>query len=50
MSTESVKVCVRVRPMNKKEKDRNCDSVIKSVNKEVNQITIVKPNSGGTEK
>ena len=40
-STETVKVMVRVRPMNKSEKERNCKTVLK-VDKTTNQIGIFK--------
>ena len=45
-STETVKVMVRVRPMNKSEIKRGCKSVLK-VDKENNQVTIVKPGEDG---
>ena len=41
-STETVKVMVRVRPMNKKEHARGCNSILK-VEKTLNQIGITKP-------
>ena len=40
-STEAVKVMVRVRPMNTKEKERDCQSVLR-VDKATNQIEIAK--------
>lgn len=45
-STETVKVMVRVRPMNKSEMKRGCQSVLK-VDKANNQVTIVKPDEDG---
>ena len=45
-STETVKVMVRVRPMNKSEVKRGCQSVLK-VDKVNNQVTIVKPDEDG---
>ena len=41
-STETVKVMVRVRPMNKSEIKRGCQSVLK-VDKELNQVSILRP-------
>ena len=49
-NTETVKVMVRVRPMNKKELQLGCKSVI-SVDKKQNQIELKKPdNEGGLSK
>ena len=41
-NTETVKVMVRVRPMNKKEHARGCQSILK-VDKTLNQVGILKP-------
>ena len=41
-NTETVKVMVRVRPMNKKEIAINCKNIIK-VDKQINQIELTKP-------
>ena len=40
--SEAIKVVVRVRPMNQKEKDRDCSSILK-IEQENNQIAIQKP-------
>ena len=40
--SETIKVVVRVRPMNQKEKDRGCLSIIQS-DEASNQISIRKP-------
>lgn len=48
-TTESVKVCARVRPMNQKELDRGSESVV-VINKDYNQVNLTKPNSGGMVK
>ena len=41
-NTETVKVMVRVRPMNKKELSINCKNIIK-IDKQINQIELTKP-------
>ena len=41
-STETVKVMVRVRPMNKKELSINCKNIVK-IDKQINQIELSKP-------
>ena len=46
-STETVKVMVRVRPMNKKEIAKGCESVLK-VDKQNNQVTIMNPHDEGS--
>ena len=43
-NTETVKVMVRVRPMNKSEKNRNCKHIIK-VDKETGQINLTRPDA-----
>ena len=43
-STETVKVMVRVRPMNKSEKAKGCGSILK-VDKNLNQIGITRPDA-----
>lgn len=40
--SEAIKVVVRVRPMNQKEKDRDCSNILK-IEEENNQIAIQKP-------
>lgn len=45
-STETVKVMVRVRPMNGKENARGCKSIV-DVDKALNQIEIHKPDEDG---
>jgi hypothetical protein len=45
-STETVKVMVRVRPMNKKEKERGCKSIV-DVDGARNAIEIHKPDEDG---
>lgn len=48
-NTETVKVMVRVRPMNKKEKDLGCKACIK-VDKAQNQIELMRPDSDAPNK
>jgi hypothetical protein len=45
-STETVKVMVRVRPMNKKELGQGCKSIV-TVDKDINQIELNKPDEDG---
>lgn len=45
-STETVKVMVRVRPMNKKENSLGCKSVVR-VDKNQNQIELYRPEENG---
>lgn len=40
--SEAIKVVVRIRPMNQKEKDRGCTSII-TVDSENNQLSLKKP-------
>lgn len=40
--SETIKVVVRIRPMNQKEKDRGCESIMKS-DEDNNQLSIIKP-------
>lgn len=40
--SEAIKVVVRVRPMNQKEKDRGCSAIV-NVDDDNNQISILKP-------
>ncbi len=40
--SEAIKVVVRVRPMNTKEKDRGCNSIV-NVDDPNNQISLIKP-------
>lgn len=40
--SETIKVVVRIRPMNQKEKDRGCTNIIK-VDEDNNQLSISKP-------
>jgi kinesin family member 17 len=48
-NSETVKVMVRCRPMNPKEIDRGCQSIV-NIDKEYGQISINKPNSGEVNK
>ena len=48
-NSESVKVMIRVRPMNSKEKKRECKSVC-DVDSKYNQISLLKPNSSEISK
>ena len=49
MPAECVKVMVRVRPMNSKEKDRNCKSCVE-IDDPTHQITLNKPNEAEAQK
>lgn len=40
--SEAIKVVVRCRPMNQKERDRGCDSIV-NIDENNNQIGIKKP-------
>lgn len=40
--SEAIKVVVRIRPMNQKEKDRGCSSIVRA-DEENNQVSIFKP-------
>lgn len=47
--SEAIKVVVRVRPMNQKERDRGCTSVVK-IDEQGNQISILKPDEADNVK
>lgn len=40
--SEAIKVVVRIRPMNQKQKDRGCGNIVK-VDEQNNQVSVIKP-------
>jgi len=49
MPSESVKVMVRIRPMNSREKQKNAGSVV-NVDTSINQIQLINPTDSDTQK
>lgn len=47
--SEAIKVVVRCRPMNQKEKDRGCENIVQ-IDEQNNQIGITKPDEADNKK